>query len=172
MAIRGSTLAPKRALPPVKDGPPRGFFAATVRSADILGAVTTRRPHRPRILIAHRDPVWVDQAKGRLESMGYSVTECLEPDWTPDLLSGSRPYDLAAVTSELDPAAQASILRLVRDRKTTTKIMLLLDQLDSATMHYKTQAGLLTHRISQDNVHEFALAVAASVGVPPRTPEE
>jgi hypothetical protein len=137
-----------------------------------VNAVTTRRPHRPRILIAHRDAVWVDQAKGRLEAMGYSVTECLEPDWTPDLLAGSRPYDLAAVTSELDPAAQATILKLVRERKTITKIMLLLDELDSATMHYKTQAGLLTHRISGDNVHEFAVAVAAQVGVPSRQPGE
>jgi hypothetical protein len=134
--------------------------------------VTTRRAHRPRILIAHRDPVWVDQAKGRLESMGYSVTECLEPDWTPDLLAGSRPYDLAAITSELDPAAQATILKLVQNRKTSTKIMLLLDELDSATMHYKSQSGLLTHRISKDNVHEFTLAVAANVGVPSRKPEE
>jgi hypothetical protein len=132
--------------------------------------VTTRRSHRPRILIAHRDSAWVDQAKGRLESMGYSVTECLEPDWTPDLLAGSRPYDLAAVSSELDPAAQATILKLVRDRKTGTKILLLLDELDSATMHYKTVDGILTHRISQDNVHEFAVAVAAAVGVPPRKP--
>jgi len=134
--------------------------------------VSTRRAHRPRILIAHRDAVWVDQAKGRLEAMGYSVTECLEPDWTPDLLAGSRPYDLAAVTSELDPSAQATILKLVREQKTVTKIMLLLDDLDSATMHYKTQAGLLTHRISSDNVHEFAIAVAAQLGIPSRKPPE
>src|SRR5579871_1254976 len=106
----------------------------------ILTLMTARRPHRPRILIAHRDSVWVDQAKGRLESMGYSVTECLEPDWTLDLLAGSRPFDLAAVTSELDPAAQATILKLVRDGRTATKIMLLLDALDSATMHFKTHA--------------------------------
>jgi len=134
--------------------------------------VTTRRAHRPRILIAHRDAVWVDQAKGRLEAMGYSVTECLEPDWTPDLLAGSRPYDLAAVTSELDPSAQATILKLLKERKTGTKIMMLLDELDSATLHYKSQTGLLTHRISADNVHEFAIAVAAQVGVPSRKPAE
>jgi hypothetical protein len=134
--------------------------------------VTTRRSHRPRILIAHRDPVWVDQAKGRLESMGYSVTECLEPDWTPDLLAGSRPYDLAAVTSELDASAQATIMRLVRERKTATKIMMLLDELDSATLHYTSQTGLLTHRISAGNVHDFAIAVAAQVGVPSRKPTE
>lgn len=160
---------------PDRQRPDRGggdFFTGSLRSSDILGTVSTRRAHRPRILIAHRDAVWVDQAKGRLEQMGYSVTECLEPDWTPDLLAGSRPYDLAAVTSELDPAAQATILKLVRERKTATKIMLLLDDLDSATMHYKTQAGLLTHRISADNVHEFVIAVAAQVGVPPsRKPE-
>ena len=134
--------------------------------------MTTRRAHRPRILIAHRDAVWVDQAKGRLEAMGYSVTECLEPDWTPDLLAGSRPYDLAAVTSELDPSAQATILKLLKERKTGTKIMMLLDELDSATLHYKSQTGLLTHRISADNVHEFAIAVAAQVGVPSRKPAE
>jgi hypothetical protein len=133
--------------------------------------VTTRRAHRPRILIAHRDAVWVDQAKQRLESMGYSVTECLEPDWTPDLLAGSRPYDLAAVTSELDPSAQGAILKLVRERLSGTKIMMLLDQLDSATIVYKGNSGLLTHRISQDNVHEFAIAVAAQVGVPARKPQ-
>jgi hypothetical protein len=133
--------------------------------------VTSRRGHRPRILIAHRDAVWVDQAKGRLEAMGYSVTECLEPDWTPDLLAGSRPYDLAAVTSEIDPAAQATIMKLVREKKTGTKIMLLLDELDSATLNVQAKSGLLTHRISKDNVHEFAIAVAACVGVPPRKPE-
>jgi hypothetical protein len=103
--------------------------------------------------------------------MGYSVTECLEPDWTPDLLAGSRPYDLAAVTSELDPVAQGAILKLVRERLTGTRIMMLLDQLDSATIVYKGNSGLLTHRISQDNVHEFAIAVAAQVGVPARKPQ-
>ena len=103
--------------------------------------------------------------------MGYSVTECLEPDWTPDLLAGSRPYQLAAVTSELDPMVQGAILKLVREHKTGTKIMLLLDQLDSATIHFKADSGLLTHRIAPDNLHEFALAVAAQVGVPARKPE-
>lgn len=107
----------------------------------------------------------MDQAKQRLEAMGYSVTECLEPDWVPDLLGGSRPYDLAAVTSEMDPMAQAAILKLVRERLGGTKIMLLLDQLDSATIHFKGTGSLLTHRIAQDNVHEFAAAVAAQVGV-------
>jgi hypothetical protein len=134
--------------------------------------VTTRRTHRPRILIAHRDAVWVDQAKGRLEAMGYSVTECLEPDWTPDLLAGSRPYDLAAVTSELDPSSQVSILKLLRERKTATKVMMLLDDLDGSTLHMQAQTGLLTHRISQDNVQDFAIAVAAQVGTPSRNPTE
>jgi hypothetical protein len=132
--------------------------------------VTTHRTSCPRILIAHRDAVWVDQAKQRLESMGYSVTECLEPDWTPDLLAGSRPYHLAAVSSELDPMVQGAILKLVRDRKTGTKVMLLLDQLDSATIHFKANSEILTHRIASDNIHEFALAVAAQVGVPNRKP--
>jgi hypothetical protein len=134
--------------------------------------VTTKRTRRPRILIAHRDAVWVDQAKGRLEGLGYSVTECLEPDWTPDLLTGSRPYDLAAVTSELDPSAQATILKLLRERKTGTKIMMLLDELDSATLHFTSQTGLLTHRISQDNIQDFAIAVAAALGIPSRKPAE
>jgi hypothetical protein len=134
--------------------------------------MTTRRSHRPRILIAHRDAVWVDQAKGRLEALGYSVTECLEPDWTPDLLAGSRPYDLAAVTSELDPSAQAAIMKLLKDGKARTKIMMLLDDLDSATLHFTRQTGLLTHRISQDNVQDFAIAVAAQVGSASRKPAE
>ena len=133
--------------------------------------MTTRRGHRPRILIAHPDAVWVDQAKRRLESMGYSVTECLEPEWVPDLLGGSRPYDLAAVTSELDPMAQAEILKLVKDGAAGTKIIMLLDQLDSATMVYRANTGMLTHRIGPDNVHEFALAVAAQVGISARKPE-
>ena len=132
--------------------------------------MTTRKTSRPRILLAHRDAVWVDQAKQRLESMGYSVTACLEPDWTPDLLAGSRPYHLAAVTSEMDPMAQGQILRLVREQKGGTKIMLLLDQLDSATIHFRADSELLTHRIAPDNLHEFALAVAAQLGVPERKP--
>ena len=133
--------------------------------------MTTRRAHRPRILLAHRDAAWVDQAKQRLESMGYSVTECLEPDWAPDLLAGSRPYDLAAVTSELDPMAQAAILKLLEKQRTGTKVMMLLDELDSASILFRGKSSLLTHRISQDNVHGFALAVAAQVGVPARKPE-
>jgi len=132
--------------------------------------VTTKRSPRPRILIAHRDAAWVDQAKQRLEAMGYSVTECLEPDWTPDLLAGSRPYHLAAVTSELDPMVQGAVLKLVREQKVGTKIMMLLDQLDSATIHFKANSEILTHRIASDNIHEFALAVAAQVGVPNRKP--
>ena len=134
--------------------------------------MTTRRIHPPRILIVHRDAVWVDQAKQRLEQMGYSVTECLEPDWVPDLLTGSRPYTLAAVTSEMDPMAQAEVLKLVSSKTGGTKIMLLLDQLDSATMHFRANSNILTHRISSDNVHEFALAVAAQIGVPERKPPD
>ena len=133
--------------------------------------MTTRKTSRPRILLAHRDAAWVDQAKQRLESMGYSVTECLEPDWTPDLLAGSRPYDLAAVTSELDPAAQAAIMKLVTKQRSATKIMMLLDQLDSASMHVRGKSAILTHRISADNIHEFAISVAAQVGMPARKPQ-
>jgi hypothetical protein len=152
----------QRCGPIVLSGPPPGGYTF---------CVTTRRGHRPRILIAHRDSAWVDQAKQRLEQMGYSVTECLEPDWVPDLLTGSRPYTLAAVTSEMDPMAQAEILKLVRQQAGGTKIMMLLDQLDSATMHFRGNANILTHRISSDNVAEFALAVAAQVGVPERKPD-
>jgi DNA-binding NtrC family response regulator len=133
--------------------------------------VTTKRAHRPHILLAHRDAAWVDQAKQRLEALGYAVTECLEPEWVPDLLGGSRPFDLAAITSEMDPMAQARVLKLVKDRVAGTKIMMLLDQLDSATMVYRANTGIITHRIAADNVHEFALAVAAQVGVPARKPD-
>lgn len=103
--------------------------------------------------------------------MGYSVTECLEPDWAPDLLAGSRPYDLAALTSELDPSAQAAILKIVGKNRTATKIMMLLDELDSASILVRGNTGMLTHRISQDNVSAFALAVAAQVGVPEKKSE-
>ena len=130
--------------------------------------VTSKRTHRPLILIAHRDAVWVDQAKRRLEEMGYSVTDCLEMEWVADLLGGSRPFDLAAVSSELDPASQASILRSLTEKGGTTKLVMLLDALDSASMHYRTKTGLLTYRISVDGVAEFALLVASQVGVPPK----
>jgi CheY-like chemotaxis protein len=128
----------------------------------------TQRRSRPRILIAHKDAVWVDQAKQRLEAMGYSVTECLEPEWAVDLLAGSRPYSLAAVTSELDPSAQAAILKLVKEGGTGTKILLLLDELDSASMMVSRRTGMLTHRIAKDNLHDFAVLVAAQVGPAPR----
>lgn len=127
---------------------------------------STRTKRRPRILVAHPDAVWVDQAKRRLEEMGYSVTDCLELEWVADLLGGSRPFDLAAVSSEMDPASQAAILRTFTQKGGSTKLVLLLDQLDSASMHYRTQSGLLTHRISPEGVAEFALLVASQVGVP------
>src|SRR4026207_930350 len=122
-----------------------------LRSARYTFPVTTKRAPRPRILIAHRAAVWVDQAKQRLESMGYSVTECLEPEWVPDLLGGSRPYDLAAITSEMDPMAQAAGRKRGEGRVAGTRIMMLLDQLDSATMVYRANTGMLTHRIGPDN---------------------
>lgn len=129
---------------------------------------STRTKRRPRILIAHPDSVWVDQAKRRLEELGYSVTDCLDMEWVADLLGGSRPFDLAAISSELDPASQAAILRTFTEKGGSTKLVLLLDQLDSASMHYRTQSGLLTHRISPEGVAEFALLVASQVGMPPR----
>ena len=100
--------------------------------------------------------------------MGYSVTDCLEMEWVADLLGGSRPFDLAAISSELDPASQAAILRTFNDKGGSTKLVLLLDALDSASMHYRTQSGLLTYRISPEGVAEFALLVASQVGMPPR----
>jgi hypothetical protein len=123
------------------------------------------------ILIAHRDAVWVDQAKQRLEAVGYSVTDCLEPEWVEDLLGGSRPFDLACITSELDPSAQAGILRTVRKIPLAPKLMILMDALDSASVNLRagttTTAGLLTHRISED-VTEFVRAVVDQLGIPLR----
>jgi len=133
----------------------------------VTATKSTRTKRRPRILIAHPDAVWVDQAKRRLVEMGYSVTDCLDLEWVADLLGGSRPFDLAAVSSEMDPASQAAVLRSF-DQKGGTKLVLLLDALDSASLHLKTKSGLLTHRISPERVSEFALLVAAQVGMPPR----
>jgi DNA-binding response OmpR family regulator len=127
---------------------------------------STRTKKRPRILLAHPDAVWVDQAKRRLEEMGYSVTDCLEMEWVADLLGGSRPFDLAAVSSELDPASQASILRSLTEKGGTTKLVMLLDALDSASMHYRAKTGFLTYRVSPEGIAEFALLVASQVGVP------
>ena len=133
---------------------------------------STRSHRRLSILIAHRDSVWVDQAKQRLESVGYDVTDCLEPEWAADLLEGSRPFDLACISSELDPSAQANILRAVKKCAGTPKLMILLDSLDSASVSLRAgltpaSAGLLTHRLSED-VTEFVRAVVDQLGIPLR----
>ena len=133
---------------------------------------STRSHRRLSVLIAHRDAVWVDQAKQRLETVGYKVTDCLEPEWAADLLAGSRPFDLACVSSELDPSAQAEIMRALKKLPSAPKLMLLLDALDSASVSLRAGAttssgGLLTHRVSED-VTEFVKAVVAQLGIPLR----
>jgi hypothetical protein len=133
---------------------------------------STRTHRRLRILLAHRDAAWVDQAKQRLETIGYSVTDCLEPEWVEDLLGGSRPFDLACITSELDPSAQAAILRTVKKIPSAPRLMILLDALDSASVNLRAgvtpaSTGPLTHRISED-VTDFVRAVVAELGIPLR----
>lgn len=121
----------------------------------------------PRILIVHRDAEWVGKAKERLLQMGCSVTDCLELEWAPDLLGGSRSFDLAAISSELDAGSQASIMKAMREGGVATKLLLLLDDLDSASLPLRGRTGILTHRISM-GIQEFALTVAAQVGLPSR----
>lgn len=133
---------------------------------------STRSHRQLSVLIAHRDAVWVDQAKQRLESVGYSVTDCLEPEWAADLLAGSRPFDLACISSELDPSAQAGIMRAVKKLPAAPKLMILLDALDSASVSLRaglttSSAGFLTHRLSED-VTEFVRAVVGQLGIPLR----
>jgi hypothetical protein len=130
---------------------------------------TSRIIRPPRVLVAHRDAAWVARARQRLEELGYSVTDCLELDFVPDLLRGPKPFDLAAVSSEIDPSEQIRILKSIRDAKSPTKLMLLLDNLDSASMHVRGQTGLVTHRVT-DDVNAFALAVAGQIGPAPRPP--
>jgi hypothetical protein len=130
----------------------------------------TRQKIRPRILIAHPDPAWVDQAKARLQDMGYAVTECLELDWVPDLLGGSLPFDLAVVSSEIDPDGQARIVQALKDRGAMTKLILLLDELDGSTVIHAGTKEYAVHRVSQ-GVHQLAILVAAQIGLPPRPPE-
>jgi len=131
--------------------------------------MTSARSHRQlSVLIAHRDAAWVDQAKQRLETVGYKVTDCLEPEWAADLLQGSRPYDLACISSELDPASQASILRMLQKRGGGgPKLVLLLDQLDSASINIRQGGGLLTYRISGE-IQDFVKLVVDQLGIPLR----
>jgi PleD family two-component response regulator len=133
---------------------------------------STRTHRQLSVLIAHRDSVWVDQAKQRLETVGYRVTDCLEPEWAVDLLEGSRPFDLACISSELDASSQAGIMRAVKKRSVTPKVMILLDSLDSASVSLRASltpasTGILMHRLS-DDVSEFVRAVVDQLGIPLR----
>lgn len=122
---------------------------------------------RLSLLLAHRDAEWVDQAKQRLVTMGYDVTDCLEPDWVADLLGGSRPFNLAAVSSELDPAVQADVLRVLKNRSQPPKLVLLLDSLDSATVNFRADGPILTHRLTE-KIEDFVRLVVDQVGIPDR----
>jgi hypothetical protein len=123
----------------------------------------TRGRIRPRILIAHRDHEWVDQARSRLEQMGYLVTECYELDWVPDILGGSIPIDLALISNEMEPTGQASIVDVLKKRGVMTKLVLLLDDLDSEV---RGQTAMVNYRMST-GVAELAALVAAQIGLPP-----
>jgi hypothetical protein len=131
---------------------------------------TTKAHRRLSVLIAHRDAAWVDQAKRRLEAVGYRVTDCLEPEWAVDLLGGSRLFDLAAISSELDPASQANILQAIQKLPLPPKLIVLLDELDSASVSVRSSGGLLTHRISEDPT-PFVRAVVEQLGLPLRPRE-
>lgn len=131
----------------------------------MAGSTTRSRGKiRPRILIAHPDHEWVDQARSRLEQMGYLVTECYELDWVPDILGGSIPIDLALISNEMDPNGQASIVDTLKKRGTTTKLVLLLDDLDDSVLAKGT--GYITYRMAQ-GIPQLALLVAAQIGLPP-----
>ncbi len=121
----------------------------------------------PSILIAHRDPAWVDRVKAPLEKLGYEVTVCPEPSWAADLLAENRPFDLAALSSEIDPLTQSRILSAARKRRRPPKLMLLLDHLDPATYLFRRAGPLVTHRLSEDS-DAFVRAVMDQVGPPRR----
>ena len=131
-----------------------------------MATTRARGKIRPRILIAHLDHEWVDQARSKLESMGYLVNECFDLDWVPDILGGSIPFDLALISNEMDPTGQASVLDQIKKKGCPTKLILLLDDLDGSTMQMRRQTGLVTHRVSQ-GAAELALLVAAQIGLPP-----
>ena len=122
-------------------------------------------PHKVSILLAHRDATWVDQAKQRLEDKGFDVTDCLEPDWAADLLSGSRPFQLAAVSSELGPSIQAEIVRAVGDRPNPPKLLFLLDDLDSSTILFRGASRHPIYRLTE-NIDKFVSIVIDQIGLP------
>lgn len=118
---------------------------------------------RPRILIAHKDHEWVDQARSKLESIGYLVTECYELDWVPDILGGSIPIDLALITNEMEPTGQASIVDILKKRGVMTKLVLLLDEFDSEV---RGLTAMTTYRITQ-GMEPLAKLVVDQIGLPP-----
>ena len=120
---------------------------------------------RISILLAHRDATWVDRAKQRLVSLGYDVTDCLEPDWAADLIAGSRPFHLAAVSSELDPMVQADMVKAVKNRSHPPKLVFLLDDLDATGLFRKGEDQVLTYRVSE-NLDEFVGVIGNLVGTP------
>ena len=137
------------------------------RSKGIIAIMSKTSVQRISILIAHRDAMWVDQAKQKLTSLGYDVTDCLEPDWAADLIAGSRPFHLAAVSSELDPTVQSEMLKSISSRTRPPKLLFLLDDLDATAIFRKGADGVLTYRVSQD-IDGFARVVAKEVGTPAR----
>ncbi|MFN3485534.1 MAG: hypothetical protein ACK44W_08640 [Planctomycetota bacterium] len=130
--------------------------------------MATARSHRQlSILLAHRDAAWVDQARQRLEAIGYKVTDCLEPELVVDLLTGPATFDLACVSSELDPSAQASVVQALRRRTGGPRLILLLDELDSASVNFRDGGPVLTHRVTSD-VSDFVRTVVEQLGLPLR----
>lgn len=131
-----------------------------------MGTSRARGKIRSRILLAHKDREWVDQARSKLESLGYLVNDCYELDWVPDILGGSLPYDLALISNEIDPTGQASILDVLRKKGCPTKLILLLDDFDGSTLQVRKQTGLPTHRVSS-GVDELAQLVVEQIGKAP-----
>jgi hypothetical protein len=121
------------------------------------------------VLLAHPDPEWVARARQRLEGLGYLVTDCLDLDLVADLATGAPPFQLVAVSSELGPDAQLRIMKHLADGRVPTKLLILLDSLDSESIKVRGRTSLATHRVSAD-VDAFALVVAGQIGAAPRPP--
>ncbi len=125
-----------------------------------------RDPRKPSILLVHRDPVWVDLAKTRLELLGYQVAACPEPSWAVDLLVGGQTFDLLIISSETDPTTQEQILSETRKGEVQPKLMLLLDALDSSNLAVKRR-DIITHRLTGD-LGAFLMDVTQHLGLPQR----
>ena len=139
------------------------YLSAGRYTWDVAGSTRTRGKIRPRILIAHPDHEWVDQARSKLESIGYLVNECYELDWVPDILGGSIPIDLALISNEMEPTGQASIVDTLQKRGVMTKLVLLLDELDSEV---RGQTAMITYRMSK-GLDALAALVESEIGLPP-----